>query len=95
MKNEVRKSQKKKPHRRADESPRFAYNFALRKLLKERGKSQMWLCRLLKQSRPTIAAKMSNVTVFHATDIAKIKDALQLTPDQVCEIFLTFAPKGT
>ncbi len=83
---------KKKSHHRADMSPRFETNYALLNFLDKRGKSQTWLAELLGQTRPTVHFKTRNITTFTAVEIAKVRDALGLTPQEVCDLFLTFSP---
>lgn len=82
----------KKSHHKKDPTPKFEPNYALLNFLNKRGKSQTWLAELLGLTRPTVHFKTRNLTVFTAQEIAKVRDALKLTPQEVNELFLNFVP---
>jgi len=84
--------EKKKSHHKKDPTPKFEPNYALLNFLDKRGKSQTWLAELLGLTRPTVHFKTRNLTVFTAQEIAKVRDALKLTSQEVNELFLKFVP---
>lgn len=84
--------EKKKSHHKKNAAPKFEPNYALINFLNKRGKSQTWLAELLGLTRPTVHFKTRNLTTFSAIEIAKVRDALSLTPQEVCDLFLVFTP---
>ena len=83
---------KKKSHHKKDPTPNCERNYALQNYLNKRGKSQTWLAEVLGLTRPTVLFKIKNITTFTAQEIAKVRDELKLTPQEVNELFLNFVP---
>ena len=84
--------EKKKSHHKKNPVPKFEPNYALINFLDKRGKSQTWLADLLGLTRPTVHFKTRNLTTFSAVEIAKVRDALNLSPQEVNDLFLSFSP---
>ena len=71
---------------------KYERNYPLLNYLNKVGKTQTWLAELLGLTRPSVLWKIKGCTQFHADEIQKIKDALKLTPQQVCDLFLSLKP---
>lgn len=83
--------EKKKSHHKKI-TVRYERNYALLNFLNKRGLSQKWIAELLGVTAPTVLYKIKHVTEFRTIEIAKIRDALKLTPQEVNYLFLTFVP---
>lgn len=60
----------------------------LKTVLEQRGITQKELATLTGMTEASISRKIRNPKLWRAKDIAKIMDALHLTPDEVVLIFL-------